>query len=63
MGFAQTDQTQEDDIGFVVDELQPEQILDLQAVDFLGMIPVEGVQSFDDFEPQPLLRPGSLVAR
>lgn len=36
MGFAEADEAQEDDIGFVVDELETEEALDLEAVDFFG---------------------------
>src|ERR1700675_1898724 len=35
VGFAEADEPQEDDVGFVVDELEPEEILDLETVDFL----------------------------
>lgn len=48
MGFAQANIAQEDDIGFVFDELEAEEVLDLEAVDFPGPIPAELVECFED---------------
>ncbi len=58
VGFAEADETEEDDVGFVVDELEAEEILDLQTVDLLGPVPAEGVEGFDDGEARGLDAPG-----
>ena len=52
MGFAEADQAEEDDVGFVFDELEAEEVLDLEAVDFLGPVPAEGVEGFDERESE-----------
>ena len=57
MGFAESDEAQEDDVGFIVDELEAEQILDLEPVDFLWPVPEERVEGFDDREPGGLDAP------
>ena len=51
MGFTETYESQEDDVRLVVDELEPELVLDLETVNFLGPVPAEGVEGFDDWEP------------
>ena len=58
MGFAEADESQEDDVRLVVDELETEQVLDLETVDFLGPVPAEGVESFYDREPRGPDAPG-----
>ena len=50
MGFAKTDGAEQDDVGVVMDELEAEEILDLEAVDLFGPVPSEGVEGFDDGE-------------
>jgi len=61
MCFAQSDATQENNVGFVADECQPEEILNLQPVDFGWPVPSELIQGFDDgeagFFDQPLNGP------
>ena len=51
MGFTETYESQEDDVRLVVDELESELVLDLETVDFLGPVPAEGVEGFNDWEP------------
>jgi hypothetical protein len=46
VGFSQTDKAKEDDVGFVLDKLKTEEVLDLEAVDFLRPVPAEGVEGF-----------------
>ena len=58
VGFAEADQAEEDDVGFVLDELETEEVLDLEAVDFLGPVPAEGVEGFNDGEAGGLEAPG-----
>ena len=50
MGFAQSDEAEDEDVGLIVDELETEEILDLEAIDFFGPVPAERVESFDDGE-------------
>lgn len=50
VGFAQTDEAQKDDVGFVVDELKSEEVLDLKAIDFFWPVPAEGFEGLDDGE-------------
>lgn len=50
MAFAQDDVADEDDVGFVLDEAQTEQVLNLGPVDFLRPGPVELVECFDHRE-------------
>ena len=50
MGFSDADQAEENDVGFVFDKLEAEEVLDLKAVDFLGPVPAEGVEGFDQRE-------------
>ena len=52
MGFANSHAAQEDHIGFVLDELEAEEILHLEAVDLFGVRPVVLIQGFDDREPR-----------
>ena len=48
MRFADAHAAQEHDVGFVGDELQPKEVLDLQAVDLFGMIPLELFEGLED---------------
>ena len=47
MGFAESHATQENDIGQLFDKLQPEQLLNLEAVYFFRPSPIELIQGFD----------------
>src|SRR5271163_539948 len=58
MGFTEADEAQEDDVRLVMDELETEEFLDLETVDFLGPVPAEGVEGFDDREPRGANAPG-----
>jgi hypothetical protein len=54
MGFTEADEAQEDDVGFVMDELEAEEVLDFETVDLFWPVPAEGVEGFDDGEaPTP----------
>ena len=44
VALAQADPADEDDVGGLVDELQTEEVLDLQTVEFLGPVPLELVE-------------------
>jgi hypothetical protein len=48
--FAQSDEAEEDDVGVVLDEVEAEEVLDLEAVDLLRPVPAEGVEGLDDRE-------------
>ena len=50
MRFPEADGTEEDDVTLVGQELQAEEVLDLEAVDFLGPIPVELFEGFQHRE-------------
>jgi hypothetical protein len=50
MSLAEANVAQEDGVGFLFDELQAEQILDLCSVDFLRPAPVELIEGFEDRE-------------
>jgi hypothetical protein len=58
VGFAEADGAEQDDVGVVMDELESEEVLDLEAVDLFGPIPAEGVEGFDDGEAGGLDAPG-----
>lgn len=51
MSFAQSDVAQQHSVGFLGHQLQAEKILDLEPVDFLGPVPAELFESFQDWEP------------
>ena len=53
MGFAESHATQENDIGRLLDKLQPEQLLNLKAVDFFRPGPIELIQGFNSPESVP----------
>jgi hypothetical protein len=50
MGFAHADAAKKDDIGFIIDEPEPEEVLDVEAIDFLGPTPLKLVEGFEDRE-------------
>ena len=50
MSFAEPNVTQQDSVGFLADELQTEQILQLRTVDFLRPAPVELIEGFEHGE-------------
>ena len=50
MRLAETTESQENDIGFLVDEAQTEQILDLGLIDLFWPVPAEGIQGFNDWK-------------
>ncbi len=62
MGFTDADPAYEHHIPFVLEEAQPEQILDLWPVDFPWPVPVELIQCFQDRETGLLDVPGHPVA-
>lgn len=51
MGFAKSDPSEQDDIGFVFEELESEEVLDGHAVDFARPVPLELLEGFDDRKP------------
>lgn len=59
VSFTKTDQAEDDDICMIVDELEAEEILDLKTIDFLGPVPAEGIEGFDDGEASGLDSPGN----
>ena len=65
MGLSETDAAQEDDIGLVLEELQAEEVLHGCSVDFLGPVPAELVQGFEDRETRHTDSPlnGAIVAQ
>ena len=46
------------DVGFVLDKLETEEVLDLKAVDFLRPVPAEGVEGFDEGKASGFDAPG-----
>lgn len=46
--FSDTDAIQKDDVGLLLNEIQAEEILDLESVDFFGPLPSELFESLDD---------------
>ena len=48
VGFSETDISQEHDVGLLLEELHPEEVLHRQAVDFLGPVAAELFQRFED---------------
>jgi hypothetical protein len=50
MGFSEPYAAEEDDVGLVFDKVEPEEILDLEPIDFFGPGPVELIQGFDERE-------------
>ena len=47
------DPAEENGIGVLFDEGEPEEILDLGAVDFLRPVPLEGIEGFNQWEARP----------
>ncbi len=64
VGFAQADSAQEHHVGVLGQELQAEEVLELEAVDFLGPVPPELFKGFEDREAGGLDPPfnGALAA-
>ena len=58
MGFTETHKPQEDDVGLIVNELETEEVLDLEPIDFFRPVPAEGVEGLDDREAGGLDTPG-----
>ncbi len=54
MGFAQPDGSKKDDVGLLRQELQTEEVLNLEAIDFLGPIPMELLQGFENRKARSL---------
>jgi len=50
MGFAEANATEKDNVGLFFDKLHPEDVLNLETIDFLGPGPVKLIQGFDDRE-------------
>jgi hypothetical protein len=50
VSFSEANQTQEDNVGFLFDKTKPEELLDLEPVDFFGPVPTEGFQGLDDWK-------------
>ena len=50
MTFPDTDPTEENGIGVLFDKGEAENILDLEAIDFLGPVPLERIEGFDERE-------------
>ena len=50
MRFAQSDVAQQHRVGFLGNELQAKEVLDLEPIDFLGPVPAELFEGFDDRE-------------
>ena len=47
MRFAQTHAAQEDGVGFLLDEVQAEEVLDLRPVDLLRPAPLELIEGLE----------------
>jgi len=50
VSFAEANQTQENNVGFLFDKPKPEEILDLEPIDFFGPVPTEAFQGLDDWK-------------
>jgi hypothetical protein len=48
MRFADADVTEEDDVGFLGEELQAEEVLDVESVDLFRPVPAELFQGLND---------------
>ena len=62
MGLPQTDGAEEQDVPLVLQEAQPEQLLNLRPVDPFGPDPTELVKGFEDREAGLFEAPGNPVA-
>lgn len=51
--FPDTDPTEKNGIGVLFDKSETENILDLGAIDFLGPVPLERIEGFDEREARP----------
>ena len=50
VSFAEANQTQENNVGFLFDKTKPEEVLDLEPIDFFGPVPTEAFQGLDDWK-------------
>jgi hypothetical protein len=50
VAFAEAHAAHQNDVGFLFDEREPEQVFDLQFVDLLRPVPAKGIQGLDDGE-------------
>jgi hypothetical protein len=50
VSFAEANQTQENNVSFLFDKTKPEEVLDLEPIDFFGPVPTEAFQSLDDWK-------------
>lgn len=57
VGFAQADGAQKDHVGLLSQELPAEEVLDLEAIDLLGPVPMELFERFDDRKARGLDAP------
>jgi hypothetical protein len=62
MSFAEAHPTEKDDIGGVLEKREPGEVLDLEAIDLFGPIPLELVEGFEDRKARPADAPvGSAI--
>jgi hypothetical protein len=59
VSFPEANQTQENNVGFFFDKTKPEEVLDLEPIDFVGPIPPEAFQGLDDWKTGGLDPPGN----
>jgi hypothetical protein len=57
VGFAEPHATEEDNIGWVLEKRESGEVLDLEAIDLFGPIPLEGVERFEGREAGSLNAP------
>jgi hypothetical protein len=50
VSFAETNQTQENNVGFFFNKTKPEEVLDLESIDFFGPVPTKAFQGLDDWK-------------
>jgi hypothetical protein len=50
VSFAEANQTEENNVGLFFDKTKPEEVLDLEAIDFFGPVPTEAFQGLDDWK-------------
>jgi len=61
VSFAEANQTQENNVGFLFDKPKPEEILDLEPIDFFGPVPTEAFQGLDDWKTGGFDPPRAIV--